>query len=57
LFPDLSTSLVSQAEPAGFLPLNAIILKACQPSPAQRYASAAEMRRALLALQEKLGEL
>jgi CHASE2 domain-containing sensor protein len=56
LFPDLSTSLVSQAEPAGFLPLNAIILKACQPNPAHRYASAAEMRRALLALQEKLGE-
>jgi len=56
LFPEISTSLVSHVEPAGFLPLNAIILKACQPNPASRYASAAEMRQALLDLREKLGE-
>ena len=54
LFPDISTSLVSNVEPAGFLPLNAIILKACQPNPASRYASAADMHRALLELQDKL---
>ncbi len=56
LFPDISTSLVSQVEPAGFIPLNAIVLKACQPNPANRYATAAEMHRALLALQDKLDQ-
>ena len=56
LFPDISTSLVSQVEPAGFIPLNAIVLKACQPNPANRYATAAEMHQALLALQDKLDQ-
>ena len=36
--------------PADFLPLNAVILKACQPAPADRYLTAAEMRVALAAL-------
>lgn len=53
-FPDISTHLVSSDEAASFLPFNAIILKACQPDAARRYASAAEMHQALLALKEKL---
>jgi CHASE2 domain-containing sensor protein len=46
-FPEIATTLVEGGEPADFFPLNAVILKACQPDPAQRYASAAEMRHAL----------
>ena len=46
-FPEIATTLVEGAEPADFFPLNSVILKACQPDPAQRYASAAEMHRAL----------
>lgn len=49
-FPDISTTLVVDCKPGGFISLNAIILKACQPDPAVRYASAAEMHQALLAL-------
>jgi CHASE2 domain-containing sensor protein len=48
LFPEIATSLVAAGRPADFLPLNRIILKACQPEPSERYCSAAEMRRALL---------
>ncbi len=54
-FPDISTHLVASDEAASFLPFNAIILKACQPDTTLRYASAAEMHRALLALKKKLG--
>jgi CHASE2 domain-containing sensor protein len=46
-FPELATTLVESGEPADFFPLNTVILKACQPDPAQRYASAAEMHSAL----------
>ncbi len=46
-FPEIATTLVAGAEPADFFPLNTVILKACHPDPAQRYASAAEMHRAL----------
>jgi len=46
-FPELATTLVEGGEPADFFPLNTVILKACQPDPAQRYASASEMHRAL----------
>jgi CHASE2 domain-containing sensor protein len=46
-FPEIATSLVENKEPADFFPLNTVILKACQPDAAQRYGSAAEMRRAL----------
>jgi serine/threonine protein kinase len=46
-FPEIATTLVAGGEPADFFPLNTVILKACQPDPAQRYASAAEMHRAL----------
>jgi CHASE2 domain-containing sensor protein len=47
-FPEIATSLVDGGEPADFLPLNTIILKACHPDCAERYKSASEMRRALL---------
>lgn len=47
LFPEIATTLVDPAEPADFLPLNAVILKACQADPAKRYPSAEAMHRAL----------
>ncbi|HTV63868.1 MAG TPA: serine/threonine-protein kinase, partial [Verrucomicrobiae bacterium] len=46
-FPEIATTLVGPGIAADFFQLNAIILKACQPNPADRYASAAEMREAL----------
>lgn len=52
LFPEIATSLVDASEPPDFFPLNNLILKACQPDLAQRYASAAEMHRALLEIQD-----
>jgi CHASE2 domain-containing sensor protein len=53
-FPEIATTLVEDKDPADFFPLNTIILKACQPDPAQRYASAAEMHRALQAARKTL---
>jgi CHASE2 domain-containing sensor protein len=54
LFPELATTLVSAEEPPEFLPLNEIILKACQPLPTDRYTSAAEMGAALKAARDAL---
>jgi serine/threonine protein kinase len=54
-FPEIATTLVEGGDPADFFPLNTVILKACQPDPAQRYASAAEMRLALEKAQKELG--
>ena len=51
LFPEIATTLVGKNDPAEFLPLNQVILQACEPDLAKRYASAAEMRRALLEIQ------
>jgi len=45
-FPGLSTTLMERTGHAEFIRLNAIILKACQPDSARRYASAAEMHAA-----------
>ena len=53
-FPEVATTLVSAESPSDFLPLNDIILKACQPQPEDRYSSAAEMRVALEAVQTAL---
>ncbi len=53
-FPEIATTLVEREDPADFFPLNTVILKACQPDPAQRYASAAEMHRALQEAQKAL---
>ena len=55
VFPEVATTLVSTEEPPDFLPLNNVILKACQPVAADRYASAAEMRSALEAAQKLVG--
>lgn len=49
-FPEIATTLVNTPEPAPYLALNAIILKACQPEPAKRYQLAEEMGAALRAL-------
>jgi len=46
-FPAVATTLVSTEDPPEFLPLNSVILKACQPTPTDRYATAAEMGEAL----------
>jgi CHASE2 domain-containing sensor protein len=54
-FPEISTTLVSSENSEGFFPLNSVILKACDPDCAQRYASAAEMHSALLQVRDSLG--
>ena len=54
-FPEIATTLAEREDPADFFPLNTVILKACQPDPAQRYASAAEMHRALQEARKALG--
>jgi len=46
-FPEVATTLVRAEEPPEFLPLNTVILNACQPFPADRYGSAAHMNSAL----------
>ena len=51
-FPELSTTLVDRTG-GEFLRLNAVIIRACHPDCAQRYASAAEMRRALQETRER----
>jgi serine/threonine protein kinase len=55
-FPEISTTLVENQDPAEFFPLNAVILKACQPDASQRYPSAADMHRALKDAAKALGE-
>jgi CHASE2 domain-containing sensor protein len=50
LFPEIATTLVDANESADFLPLNSIILKACQPDPTERYSSAEKMSEALTKL-------
>ena len=46
-FPEISTTLADSTTLPEFFRLNAVILKACNPDCAQRYASAAEMHSAL----------
>ncbi len=46
-FPELSTTLAEGAGFMEFVPLNSVILTACQPDPKQRYATAADLHRAL----------
>jgi len=53
-FPEISTTLAGNIEAEEFFVVNTIILKACQQDPAQRYASAREMHRELLAAQISL---
>jgi serine/threonine protein kinase len=55
-FPEIATTLVQNAaEPAEFLPLNKVILTACEPDCAKRYKTAAEMHQALIELEKNLG--
>jgi len=51
-YPDLPTSLFENADPV-LLKLNDIVLRACEPNPAKRYQSAAQMHADLLKLQLK----
>jgi serine/threonine protein kinase len=46
-FPEISTTLAEGSGFMEFVPLNSVILTACQPDPKQRYASAADLHRAL----------
>lgn len=49
-FPALPTLLGSEIESARFFEFNEVLVKACHPSPAQRYSSAREMERDLTLL-------
>ena len=49
-FPELATTLVQTGAAPDIFLLNNVLLKACQPAPADRYASAAAMGRALAAV-------
>ena len=53
-FPEIATTLAEGSHPADFFALNSVILKACQPEPAGRYASAGEMHQALLKVKLEL---
>jgi len=53
-FPEVSTTLVQRTEPEEFIGLNTVILNACQPDRARRYASAAQLHTALLDVQKAL---
>ncbi len=53
-FPALPTTLVSRADSAEFFLLNEIFVKACEFDLQDRYASAAELRAALLELHQKM---
>ncbi|HEY0457352.1 MAG TPA: serine/threonine-protein kinase [Verrucomicrobiae bacterium] len=55
-FPRLPTSLVENADEHSpeLLRLNEILLMACEPNPAERYQTAAELESDLRALREKL---
>jgi CHASE2 domain-containing sensor protein len=53
-FPEFATTLIRREDSAEFFALNNIILKACQPDPARRYATAIEMHAALQATRESI---
>jgi len=50
-FPELPSDLAEQSETEQLVELNAILLKACQPNPRERYQSADEMHADLTLLQ------
>ena len=52
-FPDLETVLMEDSQTPQFLRLNSVILRACKPKPEERYATAAELRQALLDVEPK----
>ncbi len=47
-FPKLKTVLMENSQAPQFMRLNSVILRACDPKPEERFASAAELRKALL---------
>lgn len=53
LFPEISATLLGENSPNDFLLLNKIILKACQPNPVHRFASATQMRSELQILRTR----
>lgn len=53
-FPAVSTTLAGAADSQEFRLLNAVILKACQPDRAERFASAREMCAALRKVEQML---
>ena len=53
-FAELSKVLQGNEDPDACAPLNNVILKACQPDVAKRYATAAEMRAHLLGVMGQL---
>jgi serine/threonine protein kinase len=46
-FPELATTLINPSRELNFLPLNDLLLKACDPNPARRFATAGEVLGAL----------
>ena len=56
-FPEVSTTLAGRSAQEEFLPLNKVILKACQPDAALRYTTAAEMRTDLAEVRRLLDEV
>ena len=52
VFPELSSTLAATVEAPEFIRLNAVILKACEPDRARRFASAAELCAALAEVQK-----
>jgi CHASE2 domain-containing sensor protein len=54
-FPELPTALYDGADSAERMQLNRIILRACEPRPADRYATAAEMQADLRGLARDMG--
>lgn len=55
-FPVLSTTLLEKTAGPDFMRLNPLINKACARDASKRYASAAEMRAALLEVKDSLGD-
>jgi CHASE2 domain-containing sensor protein len=53
-FPEVSSTLIEGSEHSDFIRLNSVILKACQPDRAQRFASAAQMGAALWEIEKGL---
>ncbi|HAM73498.1 MAG TPA: hypothetical protein DCM86_17840 [Verrucomicrobiales bacterium] len=56
-FPELPTALYDASDAAERLQLNRIVLRACEPDPADRYATAAEMKADLEDLATRMGIL
>ena len=53
-FPDLPRSMLEQSDDSELFDLNGILLKACENDPGRRHRSAAQLREALLQLQQAL---